>query len=147
MIELWYLACMILVTSPFNWHHAVTLTFDLLLLGGGPQFSEFTCTPYKYAHFWRMCISNCFIPYRQYVLTYCLSSKGATKSSKRISTKCKRVNKVYRKETCRSRRWGFLQEASSAAEGSQNSTCSGGSVVWCIAVINLHIDILILSII
>ena len=29
MIEHWYLACMILVTSPFNWHHAVTLTFDL----------------------------------------------------------------------------------------------------------------------
>ena len=30
MIEHWYLACMILVTSPFHWHHAVTLTFDLL---------------------------------------------------------------------------------------------------------------------
>ena len=30
MIEHWYLASMILVTSPFNWHHAVTLTFDLL---------------------------------------------------------------------------------------------------------------------
>ena len=29
-IEHWYLACMILVTSPFNWHHTVTLTFDLL---------------------------------------------------------------------------------------------------------------------
>ena len=29
-IEHWYLACMILVTSPFNWYHAVTLTFDLL---------------------------------------------------------------------------------------------------------------------
>ena len=29
MIEHWYLACIILVTSPFNWHHAVTLTFDL----------------------------------------------------------------------------------------------------------------------
>ena len=28
-IEHWYLACMILVTGPFNWHHAVTLTFDL----------------------------------------------------------------------------------------------------------------------
>ena len=30
MIEHWYLACMILVTGPFNWHHIVTLTFDLL---------------------------------------------------------------------------------------------------------------------
>ena len=32
MIEHWYLVCMILVTSPFNWQHAVTLTltFDLL---------------------------------------------------------------------------------------------------------------------
>ena len=30
MIEHWYLACMIFVTSPFNWHRAVTLTFDLL---------------------------------------------------------------------------------------------------------------------
>ena len=30
MIEHWYLVCMILVTSPFNWHHAVTSTFDLL---------------------------------------------------------------------------------------------------------------------
>ena len=30
MIEHWYLACMILVTSPFYWYHAVTLTFDLL---------------------------------------------------------------------------------------------------------------------
>ena len=30
MIEHWYLACMILVTGPFNWHHVVTLTFDLL---------------------------------------------------------------------------------------------------------------------
>ena len=30
MIEHWYLTCMILVTRPFNWHHAVTLTFDLL---------------------------------------------------------------------------------------------------------------------
>ena len=29
-IEHWYLACMILVISPFKWHHAVTLTFDLL---------------------------------------------------------------------------------------------------------------------
>ena len=30
-IEHWYLACMVLVTNPFNWHHAVTLTltFDL----------------------------------------------------------------------------------------------------------------------
>ena len=26
MIGHWYLACLILVTSPFNWHHAVTLT-------------------------------------------------------------------------------------------------------------------------
>ena len=32
MIEHWYLACMILVTGPFNWHQVVTLTltFDLL---------------------------------------------------------------------------------------------------------------------
>ena len=30
MIEHWYLTCMILVTSPFYWYHAVTLTFDLL---------------------------------------------------------------------------------------------------------------------
>ena len=30
MIEHWYLACMILVTSLINCHHAVTLTFDLL---------------------------------------------------------------------------------------------------------------------
>ena len=30
IIEHWYLACTILVTSPFHWHHAVTLTFDLL---------------------------------------------------------------------------------------------------------------------
>ena len=30
MIEHWYLTCMILVIGPFNWHHAVTLTFDLL---------------------------------------------------------------------------------------------------------------------
>ena len=29
MIERWYLACMIIETSPFNWHHSVTLTFDL----------------------------------------------------------------------------------------------------------------------
>ena len=27
VIEHWYLACKILVTSPFNWHHAVTLTY------------------------------------------------------------------------------------------------------------------------
>ena len=73
MIEHWYLACMILMTSPFYWHHVVTLTltFDLLqgqiccqapfllipcgdldlwptsrsnlLPGGGPQFFEFAC--------------------------------------------------------------------------------------------------------
>ena len=30
MIEHWYLACMILVTSPFYWCNAVTLNFDLL---------------------------------------------------------------------------------------------------------------------
>ena len=30
VIEHWYLACMILVTSPFQWYHAVALTFDLL---------------------------------------------------------------------------------------------------------------------
>ena len=30
MIEHWYLACMILVTSPFYRYHAMTLTFDLL---------------------------------------------------------------------------------------------------------------------
>ena len=29
MIEHWYLACMILLTSPFYWYHAFTLTFDL----------------------------------------------------------------------------------------------------------------------
>ena len=29
MIEHWYLACMIIVTSSFYWYHAVTLTFDL----------------------------------------------------------------------------------------------------------------------
>ena len=42
MIEHWYLACMILVTNPFNLHHAVTLSRSKLLLGGGPQLSEFT---------------------------------------------------------------------------------------------------------
>ena len=30
VIEHWYLACMILVTNPFNWYHVVILTFDLL---------------------------------------------------------------------------------------------------------------------
>ena len=30
MIGHWYLAWMILVSNPFNWHHAVTLTFDIL---------------------------------------------------------------------------------------------------------------------
>ena len=34
MVEHWYLACMILVTSPFNWHHALALTFDLLQVQG-----------------------------------------------------------------------------------------------------------------
>ena len=34
MIEHWYLACMILVTSPFYWYHAVTLTLTLDLLQG-----------------------------------------------------------------------------------------------------------------
>ena len=29
MIEHWYLACMITVTSPLDWNHVVTLTFDL----------------------------------------------------------------------------------------------------------------------
>ena len=68
MIEHWYLACMILVTGPFYWYHAVTLTFDQLqgqicllipcgdldldlwptsrsnlLPGGGPQFFAFAC--------------------------------------------------------------------------------------------------------
>ena len=28
-IKHWYLACMVLVISSFNWHHVVTLTFDL----------------------------------------------------------------------------------------------------------------------
>ena len=50
MIEHWYLACMILVTSPSYWNHAVTLTFDLLQVQGqivacgGPQFFEFACS-------------------------------------------------------------------------------------------------------
>ena len=50
MIEHWYFSCMILVTSPFNWHHDATLTLTFLptsrsklLPGGGPQFSEFAC--------------------------------------------------------------------------------------------------------
>ena len=34
MVEHWYLACMILVTSPFNWLHAVTLTFTFDLFQG-----------------------------------------------------------------------------------------------------------------
>ena len=34
MIEHWYLACMILVTSPFYWYHAVTLTLTFYLLQG-----------------------------------------------------------------------------------------------------------------
>ena len=34
MIEHRYLACMILVTSPFNWHHAMTLTLTFGLLQG-----------------------------------------------------------------------------------------------------------------
>ena len=29
MIEHWYLACMVIVTNPFYWYHAVTLTFNL----------------------------------------------------------------------------------------------------------------------
>ena len=47
MIERWYLACMILVTSPFFWYHVVTLTITFYLLQGqiccqaGPQFFEF----------------------------------------------------------------------------------------------------------
>ena len=47
MIEHWYLACMILVTSPFNWHYAVNLTLTYfkvkVVAGRGPQFSEFAC--------------------------------------------------------------------------------------------------------
>ena len=47
MIEHWYLACIILVTSPFYWYHAVTLTFYLLqgqfVAGRGSQFFEFAC--------------------------------------------------------------------------------------------------------
>ena len=36
-----------LVTSSFCWHHAVTLTFDLLQdQRKGPQFSKFACFPY-----------------------------------------------------------------------------------------------------
>ena len=36
---------MILVTSPFNWHHAVTVTYfkDKVVTGRGPQFPEFAC--------------------------------------------------------------------------------------------------------
>ena len=30
LIQHWYLACMILVTSPFYWYHVVALTFDIL---------------------------------------------------------------------------------------------------------------------
>ena len=50
MIEHYYLACIVLVTSPFNWHHAVTfnLSFDLLqgqicCHAGWPQYSELAC--------------------------------------------------------------------------------------------------------
>ena len=34
MIEHWNLACMIFVTSPFKWHHAMALTFTLDLFQG-----------------------------------------------------------------------------------------------------------------
>ena len=48
MIEHWYMACMIIVTSPFYWYHALTLTFDpsqgeICCQAGGPQFFEFAC--------------------------------------------------------------------------------------------------------
>ena len=44
MIEHWYLAYMILVTSPFIWHHAITSALTLIyfkvkvVAGRGPQF-------------------------------------------------------------------------------------------------------------
>ena len=53
MIEHWYLACKIFVTSPLHWYHVVTLTLTLwptsrsnLLPGGRPQFFEFACCFY-----------------------------------------------------------------------------------------------------
>ena len=45
-IEYWYLACMILVTRLFHWHHwpwPLTFSRSNLLPRGGPQFSEFAC--------------------------------------------------------------------------------------------------------
>ena len=45
------MACMIIVTSPFYWYHAVTLTFDLsqgqFFGGQGPQFFEFLCLEFN----------------------------------------------------------------------------------------------------
>ena len=49
MIEHWYLACVLFVTSPFNSHHALTLTFGLpqgqicCHVGAGAQFNKFAC--------------------------------------------------------------------------------------------------------
>ena len=60
MIEHLYLACMILLTIPFNWHHVVTLTFllqDLLYLFIIPYIliRHFKCK--MMSHFWKyMCI-------------------------------------------------------------------------------------------
>ena len=45
MISLWYLACMILVISPFNGHHVVTLTYIKVKFAalGTTKFSKFAC--------------------------------------------------------------------------------------------------------
>ena len=45
IIEHWYFARMILLTSPFNWHHAVTLTFKVqfVTMSRVFQLSKFAC--------------------------------------------------------------------------------------------------------
>ena len=57
MIEHWHLACMILMTSPFNWHHAVTLTFtfySFLLKFGCTKISTLMVTRSQIWDLWQL---------------------------------------------------------------------------------------------
>ena len=96
MIEHWYLACMIFMTSPFIWHHAVTLILTLtyfkvrVVAGRGPQFSEFACSCWfenKVAalasdwlkHFRLLLCCNCRTEFDKTWWTQSLCSSGRSK--------------------------------------------------------------------
>ena len=75
MIEHWYLACMILVTSPFNWHHAWTYFKVKVVAGQGTTILWICLWPWSLTYFDNFNLGHNFQTRRcrTFILKMCIS--------------------------------------------------------------------------